>query len=102
MLFQGRLNYASDGGLVCHGRFYADSEALLSALGINQGQAHVLGWQPGKTAAELLAEAAERAKNPPPEVSRDDLGEYGKQLVDEGILPIVAQHLETLCPNGRG
>jgi hypothetical protein len=70
------VDHASDGGLVHDGKFYPDTDALLSSLGLGPDGAFILGWQ-GKTqtAAELLAEAEERAKNPPPPVSIDDLGE---------------------------
>lgn len=94
------VNYASDGGLVYDGRFYSDAEAFLSALGIDQDNAHVFGWEPGQTAAELLEAAEERARNPPPKVTREDLGKYGRKLVDEGVTPIVARFLETQFPNG--
>jgi hypothetical protein len=79
------------------GQFYANTAALLCALGLEPDGAFVFGWKPGQTVAELLAEAEERKKNPPPPVSIDDLGEYGRQLVEEqGISPAVAKHLEAL------
>ena len=89
---------ATDGGLVHAGQFYADESALLHALGHGLDDAIVFGWEPGQTAAELLAEAAEWAKNPPPEVSIDELGEYGRKLVADGVSPWVAKHLESLQP----
>ena len=97
------VNHASDGGLVYQGRFYADVDALLRSLGIERGEAFLFCWTPGRTAAELLAEAEERAKNPLPEVSLDDLGEYGRQLVEKkGVSPAVAKHLEELLSMKEG
>jgi len=48
------------------------------------------------TRAELLAQAEELAKNPPPEVTVDELGEYGRKLVADGVSPAVARYLESL------
>ena len=98
---QGRnilwVEYASDGGLVCYGEFYSSTDALLQAKGYGPDEVLFMGWKPDQTAAELLAEAAERAKNPPPIVTIDDLGEYGRRLVEqEGVLPAVAALLEKL------
>ena len=96
------VDYASDGGLVYRGVFYSSVDTMLKALGCERGGAHVLGGQAGKTVAELLEEAAERAKNPPPEVTLDELGEYGRKLVTEkGITPAVAALLETLNQSTR-
>ncbi len=45
----------------------------------------------------VCAEAEEITNNPPPEVTLADLGEYGRQLVEEdGVSPAVAKHLEEL------
>jgi len=97
------VEHASDGGLVHGGRFYTDADALLNALGHSQGEALLFGWNLGQTAAELLAEAEERAKNPPPEVTLDELGEYGRQLMEEeGVSPAVAKHLEGLRTEHQG
>jgi hypothetical protein len=93
------VQYASDGGLVYDGRFYPDAAALLDTFGHGPDEAFILGWKPGETAAELLAEAEERAKNPPPEVALDDLGEYGRQLVEKGVTPAVAKALEAVQAN---
>jgi hypothetical protein len=81
------------------GRFYADDAALLRALGHEPDGAIILGWKPGETAAELLAEAEERAKNPPPEVTLDELGEIGRKLVAKGVSPALAKFLEPFQPN---
>ena len=97
------VHYPSDGGLVYGGKFYHDTDALLSSLGIEPDGAFILGWQgETMTAAELLAEAAERAKNPPPEVTLDDLGEYGRRLVEQkGVSLAVANLLEKLNPHAE-
>ena len=90
------VHYPSDGGLVYGGKFYPDTDALLSSLGLEPDGAFILGWQgETMTAAELLAEAVERARTPPPEVTLDDLGEYGRRLVEqEGLSPGVAALIE--------
>ena len=94
------VDYASDGGLVHQGTFYPSVDTMLKALGHERSGAHVLGGQVGKTVTELLAEAAEREKNPPPEVTLGDLGEYGRKLVmEEGVTPAVAKLLEALQGN---
>ena len=94
------VDYASDGGLVHQGTFYPSVDTMLKALGHERRGAHVLGGQTGKTVAELLADAAERAKSPPPEVTLDDLGEQGRKLVEEkGVTPAVAKLLEALQGN---
>jgi hypothetical protein len=91
------VTHATDGGFVYNGQFYADAAALLSALGLEPDGAFVFGRETDHTAAELLAAAEERAKNPLPEISIDELGEYGRQLVEgQGVSPAVAKHLEAL------
>ena len=96
---QGRhilfVEYASDGGLMYYGKFYSSTDALLQAKGYGPDEALFMGRKSEQTASELLAEAAERAKNPPPSVTVDDLGEYGRRLVEqEGLSPAVAALLE--------
>jgi len=94
------VTYASDGGFVYGGKLYADTDALLHALGIEQDEVCLIGWTPGLTAAELLASASEKSHLP--EASLDDLGKYGRQLADKGVSPAVAKYLETLQPCERG
>jgi hypothetical protein len=92
------VEYASDGGLVHDGVWYADADALTASLGHEPDTVWMFGWQAGETAAELIAEAEERKRNPPPAVTVDDLGEQGRALVAEGVSPAVAKICETLRP----
>ena len=86
------VDHASDGGLVYGGKVYADTSALLSALGLEEGAAFVIGWEPGRqTAAELL----EAAQQPRPEASVEELLECGHQLAAQGarVSPAVEKNL---------
>ena len=78
------------------GQFYENEAAMLRALEHEPDGVHLFKHHPSQTAAELLAEAEERAKNPLPEVTLEELGEYGRQLVTDGVSPAVAKHLEAL------
>ena len=89
--------WATYGGLVHKGKLYPDKEALFFALGIKPGEVILFEDKRSRTAAEILREAEERAKNPPPEVTIDDLGEHGRSLVAEGCSPMIAQFLERLA-----
>jgi hypothetical protein len=89
------VSYPSDGGLEYDGVWYADTASLFNTLRYAPDTL-VLGIHLEQTAAELITEAEERKRNPPPVVTIDELGEYGRSLVEGGCSPAIAKYIESL------
>ena len=82
------VDFATDGGLVHEGQFYASCSALLHVLEYEQGDTvQIVGWQATQTAAELLTEVKKAAAYARIQETPSNIAPESQELLPPGHYP---------------